>query len=294
MVEQLTNQAERVALLPRVDMQVEFQRLVGFDVARHEHRSAVIPEGVHAGTVRRAAGRVDQAIADRGHPWPPGVAELIDAIVELPASRHGLPLVVTVGRLHPAKGIERVVRAWATTDLARRSNLIVVGGDLAHPSAEELGVLSTISEFTVEGRHPGLVLLGQRPHEQVAHILAAAARGAAPVVGAGGVYVCGAPKEEFGLAIVEALAAGLPVVAPQRGGPAAYVRDGTSGVLVDTTSAPAISDGIERALVLATDRATVGAASQWVLEELTIEAMADRLVDLYRSAVTVTAGPPSR
>ena len=45
-----------------------------------------------------------------------------------------------------------------------------------------------------------------------------------------------AAKEEFGLAIVEALGAGLTVVAPDVGGPATYVADGDTGVLADTRS----------------------------------------------------------
>jgi hypothetical protein len=46
----------------------------------------------------------------------------------------------------------------------------------------------------------------------------------------GGVYVDGALKEEFGLAVLEAMAAGLPVVAPSTGGPSTYVDDGDTGV----------------------------------------------------------------
>lgn len=297
MVEQLSAQADRIALLPRVGMREEFMRLLAFDVSENDSRCAVIPEGVHAGTVRRAVRDVQQAIDVRGgndatdHTWPAGVDALMSAVCQQPSARHGLPLVLTVGRLHPSKGIDRVVRAWATADLSERANLVVIGGDLGHPSAEERDVLSSISEFTADGGRPGLILLGQRPHEEVARIVAVAARGASPVIGLGGVYVCGAPKEEFGLAIVEALAGGLPVVAPTRGGPAAYVREGESGVLVDTTSVDAIADGIGRALELATDRTAADRASARVLDELTIENMADSLVDLYHSAVTVTAGP---
>ena len=46
-------------------------------------------------------------------------------------------------------------------------------------------------------------------------------------------YVDGAVKEEFGLAVLEAMAAGLVVVAPSTGGPSTYVDDGDTGVLVD-------------------------------------------------------------
>jgi glycosyltransferase involved in cell wall biosynthesis len=57
-------------------------------------------------------------------------------------------------------------------------------------------------------------------------------------------------KEEFGLAIVEALAAGLPVVAPLAGGPATYVEDGRTGYLVDTGDPTALVRGVAGALDL--------------------------------------------
>ena len=66
MVEQLTVQADRVALLPRVGMRDEFVELLGFDLAEHSHRSAVIPEGVHAGTVRRPPWSTNAPITMRG------------------------------------------------------------------------------------------------------------------------------------------------------------------------------------------------------------------------------------
>ncbi len=61
-------------------------------------------------------------------------------------------------------------------------------------------------------------------------------------------YVCGSRKEEFGLAIVEALAAGLPVVVPADRWPRHVCPDGVTGVIVDTTIPSAIADGLARAL----------------------------------------------
>ncbi len=297
MVEQLTARSDRVALLPRGDgIAGEMRRMLGVDVSEPTGRCVVIPEGVHAGTVRRAAADVrhlaDTIEVTRHRALPAGVDALVEAVAALPAARHRLPLVVTVGRLHPLKGVDRIVRAWATSDVAARANLIVVGGDLANPTADELDVLATIDDIVGEApnRRDGLILLGHRPHGDVARILASAALGVAPDIAAGGVYACGSLKEEFGLAIVEAIAAGLPVVAPSRGGPATYVDDARNGRLVDTTSVSAIAGGIADALEMARDREAMAAASANVLEHLTIEVMAERLVSLYSAAVlTVTA-----
>jgi glycosyltransferase involved in cell wall biosynthesis len=53
----------------------------------------------------------------------------------------------------------------------------------------------------------------------------------------GGVYVCASIKEEFGIAILEGMAAGLLVVAPTGGGPATYVENGVTGILTPTHDA---------------------------------------------------------
>jgi glycosyltransferase involved in cell wall biosynthesis len=210
----------------------------------------------------------------------PVVADLRRRTGAMPPERRDLPLLVTVGRLAAIKGIDRVVAAWAGDPVLRADmNLVVVGGDLEDPSPEEREVLAAID--AVVGRWPqareGLVMLGHRPHLDAARVLAHAATGE-------GVYVCGSAKEEYGLAIVEALGAGLAVVAPRAGGPATSVEDGRTGVLVDGTRVDAIRAGIHGARALAAVPGRAEAARAAVHGEMTIEHMAGRLVGLYRAA----------
>ncbi|MET0461174.1 MAG: glycosyltransferase [Ilumatobacteraceae bacterium] len=291
MVERITAQADRIALLPRPGMRDDLHDLLGHDT--EDGRSTVIPEGVHAATVRDAAAAVAAARSPR--PLGAAVTGLAAALDELPASRRGLSLAVTVGRLHPSKGIDRIVQAWVGDDELRTgTNLVIVGGDVEAPTPDELDVLATIEGIlagAAPGSSDGVVLLGHRPHDEVARLLAVAAHGVGALadggITGGGIYVGGARKEEFGLAIVEALAAGLPVVAPAGGGPATYVDDGLTGVLVDTMSVPALADGMRRALALSPVPGRAAAATADVLGHLTIERMAERLVALYRSAVRI-------
>ncbi|GGH09479.1 glycosyl transferase family 1 [Alsobacter metallidurans] len=60
--------------------------------------------------------------------------------------------------------------------------------------------------------------------------------------------VCVMPSrsEGFGLALVEAMAAGVPVVASQVGGLAALVQDGVNGLLFAAEDAPGLADAIAR------------------------------------------------
>ena len=60
-------------------------------------------------------------------------------------------------------------------------------------------------------------------------------------------------EEDFGIAPVEALACGRPVVALARGGAAETVSDGATGVLVDEPGAEALAAGIARARALRFD-----------------------------------------
>jgi glycosyltransferase involved in cell wall biosynthesis len=289
LVERLTRESQRIAVMPRANAMRELPRLLAIDPGAFAARAAVIPEGVHAGTLRAAhrdARRTGSAV--------PVLADLRRRTDAMPPERRDLPLLVTVGRLAVIKGIDRVVAAWAGDPVLRAEmNLVVVGGDLEDPSPEEREVLSAID--AVLGRGPdareGLVMLGHRPHLDAARVLAHAALGA-------GVYVCGSAKEEYGLAIVEALGAGLAVVAPRVGGPATYLEDGRTGVLVDGTSVDAIRAGIHAARALAAVPGRAETARARVLGEMTIEHMADRLAELYGAAAvrgpvvaTAPAGP---
>jgi D-inositol-3-phosphate glycosyltransferase len=62
--------------------------------------------------------------------------------------------------------------------------------------------------------------------------------------------VCPSAKEEFGLAVLEAMEAGLPAAGPRRGGVAHYLRDGVNGVLLDTASAATLAEDLERLVAL--------------------------------------------
>ena len=87
---------------------------------------------------------------------------------------------LSVGRLHPVKGMERVVRAWTSDSRLRaRCNLVIVGGDLDEPSAIESAVLAKIDNILAEDDSGcrGLVMLGGRPRSDVAKLQIATALG---------------------------------------------------------------------------------------------------------------------
>lgn len=281
MVERLAAQAEQLVLFPRGDAEERIARMMGVEREFIDDHSTVAPEGIDLANIDAA----DIDAASSGGSWP-----VIDELVErLPPERHGLALVISVGRLHPIKGVVRVVRDWLSDEtLTTTTNLVIVGGDLEHPNPMERQILDEI--HTLLDRHPaaaGVTLLGAREPAVVAQLLCTAVRGRPDDIATDGVYVNGAPKEEFGLAIIEALAAGLPVVAPRVGGPSTYVDDGVTGVLVDADEHLAPCIGRARALHEVADRASQARAM--VEERYTVDSYADALIDAYRRVGSVTA-----
>lgn len=280
LVRRLASLAHRVVLLPRPNARREIQALVGVDTD-DRRRVVVVPEGIDL--ERTAAARAE--IADR--PRPPVVAELADRLDRLPRARRGLPLLVSVGRLAEVKGMARLVEAYVgDAELAGRANLVIVGGDLVAPSPQERAELDAIDDALRRRARAaeGVVLLGHRSNDDVARILAAAHVGVGDSAAPGGAYVSGSRKEEFGLAIVEALAAGLPVVAPIAGGPSTYVEDGRTGVLVDATDRAALAAAMGRALDLAPLPGRAELARATVRTRFSIATMARDLAALYADA----------
>jgi glycosyltransferase involved in cell wall biosynthesis len=88
-------------------------------------------------------------------------------------------------------------------------------------------------------------------------------------------------KEEFGLAVLEAMAAGLTVVAPANGGPSTYVEHLRTGVLV--AAEERLDDALVAASGLAADDDRRRRARATVEERYSIDSMARQLIDLYRS-----------
>lgn len=293
LVRRLADASRQVVLFPRPRLRERLRALLGVDVAAEPGRFHVIPEGIDPAPVRAARAAVARADGDR----PTGIlADLRAAIEGLGPGRRGLPLVVSVGRLVEVKGMARIAEAFAgDPELRRRANLVVIGGDLTDPSPEERAEIDRIEAVVAD--HPelaeALVLLGHRPHDDALRVLAAARSGLLPWIAPGGAYVSGSRKEEFGLAIVEALASGLPVVAPETGGPASYIEDGRTGRLVDTLDRHALGRAIVDVLDLVDLPGRADRAERLVDERYTVEAMAGALVPVYESARQARALAPA-
>ena len=284
LVTTLASNAAHTILFPRPELQRDMAQLVGIDITAHPERHTIVAEGVDLEVVDRAVSAARGYT--QGDSAPEAIAELRALIERLPAERRGLPLVVTLGRMHRVKGMATLVEAWASGPLRERANLLIIGGDLERPSLDEREQLERIDAAVpaAERDRAGLILAGHRPNDVAAFWLAAARFGLPGLTPAGGVYVCASVKEEFGIALLEAMATGLMVVAPDGGGPATYVQDGVTGVLTQTWDAARLEAGVAAALDVAAgpDAERAEAAHEMVRSSFTIQAMATALGPVYR------------
>lgn len=287
LVQRLAADAAHLVLFPRPDLNTAMSTLVGLDIAARPERHSVVGEGIDLAAI--TAARLSAAALDLSIATPPvALSELDSLLSALPENRRHLPLAITVGRLHQVKGIATLVAAWAgDADLRARCNLLVVGGALQHPSADERQQLDAIDDVVPRAQSvaSGLLLAGHRSNSTVALWLAAVRFGRPGLAAPNGVYVCASVKEEFGLALLEAMGCGLVVVAPAGGGPATYVEHGVTGYLVNTTNRAALAEAVSSALDLTASSHGAQAADraiQTVASTFTIQAMASTLSTVYQ------------
>jgi len=287
LIEKLAERASRLVLFPRAEPN-DFFDILGLDAPGYGQRVAVVSEGIDVDLIRREQANYScNDIYDEK-----GTQEHRDILDQLcdqiPKSRRNLPLLLSVGRFNPVKGMERITAAWARDPhLHSCYNLIIVGGNLDNPSPIERKVLDDINQAVPpkSALGEGLVLLGGRPRVDIARLLVATARGRLGYWSKGGLYVDGALKEEFGLALIEALAAGLVVVAPSTGGPPTYVTHGDTGILVDPGDD--LGAGILSAIELVACPKRIIKAKKMVEKRYSIEKMAAQLASLYQLEQTL-------
>ncbi|WP_132959856.1 glycosyltransferase family 4 protein [Rhizobium sp. BK251] len=117
--------------------------------------------------------------------------------------------------------------------------------------------------------------LGERSAEEVARLLSK-----------GGIYVWPGCGEAYGLAYLEAQAAGLPVVAQATAGVPEVVMDGITGYLTPDGDTEAYASAIRRLLDDAGKRSSMGAAArQFVVNERSLDQAAHHLDSILRQYV---------
>ncbi len=146
------------------------------------------------------------------------------------ADDESAPMVLYVGRLERGKGILALLEA-ARYVLDEMPNAQFVLAGAPHPNLPKVTLNESIARLGLEGR---LRWLGHVRHEDLRECYRAAS-----------VLVLPSYYETFGLAALEAMAFGLPVVAFKSGALPEVIEDGVSGIL----TTPGDSGALARALL---------------------------------------------
>jgi glycosyltransferase involved in cell wall biosynthesis len=150
----------------------------------------------------------------------------------------GVPLAGLVARYDTWKGHAVFLDAAARIKQERPDvRFVIVGGSLngeqlPHVERYRDGVLAKRKQLGLE---QAVAVLGHR--DDVPSVLAGL-----------DVLVCPSDHEPFGMIVLEALAAGTPVVASDSGGPAEILEHGRSGLLFPTGSPAHLADAVLRIL----------------------------------------------
>lgn len=155
-----------------------------------------------------------------------------------------VPRIVSVGRLKYPKDFPTLLDALAR--LGDRKHTAMVIGD--GPDRTEL-------EAELERRpNPRLELAGERD-------------GVPAILAASDVFVLSSRSEGLPVSVLEAMAAGLPVVASRVGGVPELVEDGVGGFLVEPGDAAALAEALERLVDDRELRRRLGAGARSRAEE---------------------------
>lgn len=243
---------------------------------------------IHTLTLRRVARviAVSQAVADglrAQNIFEPDKIVVIHNGVDLNRfvqSREAVPYdqsrprmklrVGTIGHLAPIKGHDDLIRAAAIICAERDDIEFVIAGEDKSSSGEHRRNLESLIEELGLGEQVRLV--GWLEHVE-------------PLLRTLDLFVSAAHSEPFGLAIIEAMASGVPVIATMSEGAREIVEADKTGKLVPVADVEAIAKAISGLLADKSecDRLRIG-AQRAVAARFGLERMVEATEDVYRQA----------
>jgi glycosyltransferase involved in cell wall biosynthesis len=214
--------------------------------------------GLNPARIRVVANGVDVATIDAARPGRAVRREL-----GLP---EGWPVIGLVGRLdHWGKGHKELFTAMARLRERHPVHALIVGGGRREAEVRELAASL--------GLAGAVHFLG--PRRDVPDLLSAM-----------DILVLPSHTEGFGRALVEAMAAGLPVIATRVGGMPEVVTDGENGLLIPPRDAGALAEALERLLADPAWAQHLGAkARDHVREHFSLDRLGREINEIYEELV---------
>ncbi len=177
-----------------------------------------------------------------------------------------VPIVLLLGRLTRDKGVDRFLTAVERLDRERPWFALVVGEGPLRPLLEQR--LRPGSDSFDRARFIGPVLEEEKP----------------ALLAQSQVFVIPSLSDTSSVALLEAMAGGVPSVVSSFGGPAEIARSSSVGLVVDPRDADRLAGAISQLLEdPSLARSFSSRGREWVREHASADRMAREFVDCYRS-----------
>lgn len=201
--------------------------------------------------------------------------------VDLPSETHVLDRsarkrrLLFLGRVHPVKGLDFLLRAWATLERRHTDWSLHIVGPSEGSHREDMARLA--AELGLARVHFDGPKYGSEKNDAYARA---------------DLFVLPTTTENFGMSIAESLAAGVPVVVT-RGAPWSGVHDARCGMWIER-SVESLTTSLDTMMSMPPDeRFEMGLRGrEWMARDFSWEAVAGKLELAYEAALGRTPTPP--
>jgi glycosyltransferase involved in cell wall biosynthesis len=170
-----------------------------------------------------------------------------------------------VGWLIPIKGVTYLIKAMAEVVQRHPNSLLVLVGKGDEKGEEEIKLKEQVENL---GLADNVRFLGWRPDVD-------------EIMGCFDIFVLPSLNEGMGRVLVEAMSAGLPIVASRVGGIPDLVKHGENGLLVPPADAGALERAISDLLSDKARRKHMGETGKRMCRPYSVEAMVEKIDNLY-------------
>lgn len=177
----------------------------------------------------------------------------------------------TIGRLQEGKGhLEFLGMAKTIATEFPRTRFMIIGEPTRGEERRARKIYRKVEQINLGRR---LILSGYR--QDVPDVLAAM-----------DIFAFPSHAEAFGLVVIEAMAAGLPVVSSRCDGILDIVQDGQTGILTEPKNENELTAAVRKLIIDAQLRKTLGRNGRIRVEqEFTIDRMVDRVENVYKQCL---------
>jgi glycosyltransferase involved in cell wall biosynthesis len=180
----------------------------------------------------------------------------------------GKKIVLFVGRLVEQKGVDSLIKAFGNLSRDRPNLMLCVVGD--GPMKPYLHRLSLKLNITDK-----ILWFNYVPHDIIPYLYASST-----------VFVLPSSIEPLGIAILEAMASGKPVISTKVGGIPDIISDGVNGILVEPNNVPALESALRILLSKEKLATRMGEEGRRLAErKFSWEIIGKKIVSIYEQAI---------